>query len=167
MRHSLRALSCAVVASLALLAGCSGSGKTAKPADNTTPDQPKSGSTASSRELDKLMRTRMNVAYSQLVYLVFHSDNGPDYAAIAEEASKLTEAVGRVLALPAPPLVQSEQAHQVYVDYNNTLRRDNEKFGEAIARKDIGAMSAALSKMGDTCSACHHFFRVNIKDAAE
>jgi hypothetical protein len=156
-----------VVASFALAAGCSG-GKTSpkQPEQPTNPDQQKP-TTAASRELDKLMRTRMNVSYSQLVYLVFHAEGGPDFDAISEESAKLSEAVVGVLKLEPPPLVQSDQARQVYVDYNNTLRKDNEKFVAATSRKDINAMSASLTKMGETCSACHHFFRVNIKDAAE
>jgi len=156
-------LSCAVVAWLAA-AGCSSS---SSGTGATTPDNPPPPQTSSSPELDKLMRTRMNVAYSQLVYLVFHAESGPDFSAIAGESAKLTEAIAKVLSLSPPPVVQSEQARQVYRDYNNTLQRDNEKFVAATSRKDMAAMSSTLTKIGDTCSACHHFFRVEIKDAAE
>lgn len=155
-----------MVAALALSAGCSGGGKTTKQPD-TTPEQPKTAGTPESRELDKLMRTRMNVSYSQLVYLVFHSDSGPDFDLIAEEQTKLSQAIDGVLHLQPPPVVQSDQARQVYVDYNTTLRRDGERFAEATAKRDLKAMSSSLTKMGETCSACHHFFRVNVKDAAE
>jgi cytochrome c556 len=164
MRRILVVLSCAVVASWALSAGCSGSGKgkggDTKPTDPTTANKPPS------HELDKLMRTRMNVHYSQLVFLVFHAE-APDFAKISEETAQLREAVSAVLALQAPPQAASDQARQVYVDYNETLRRDSEKFVAATARKDFPAMSTALTKMGETCSACHHFFRIQIKDAAE
>jgi hypothetical protein len=162
MRRILGVLSCAVIASLALSAGCSGSGKgkggDTKPTDPTTKPL--------SHELDKLMRTRMNVHYSQLVFLVFHAES-PDFAKISEETAQLREAVSSVLALQAPPQAVSDQARQVYVDYNETLRRDSEKFVAATARKEFPAMQATLTKMGETCSACHHFFRVQIKDAAE
>jgi cytochrome c556 len=157
--------SCAVVAALALSSGCSGSssssGSGPKPAD---PAQPQAKPT--SHELDLLMRTRMNVHYSQLVYLVFHAET-PDFAKISEETSHLSEAIQAVLNLQAPPQAQSEQARQIYRDYNETLRRDGEKFVAATARKDFPAMSSSLSKIGETCSACHHFFRIEIKDAAE
>jgi hypothetical protein len=162
MRRAPGVFSCAVVASLALSTGCSGPKSGATSPTNTAAPAP-----AKSGELDKLMRTRMNVSYSQLVYLVFHAEGGPNFDAIAEESSRLSEAVDRVLKLQAPPLVQSDQARSVYVDYNNTLRRDNERFVAATARKDLPAMGTSLTKIGETCSACHHFFRIDIKDAAE
>jgi cytochrome c556 len=154
MRRTL-AVSCTVLASLALLAGCSGSGagsgSGAKPTGPTT--------TAKSGELDKLMRTKMNASYSQLVFLVFHAEE-PDFDAIATEGAKLSDAIAGVLQLQVPPVAQSDQARQVYVDYNETLRRDNEKFVAASADRDLTAMSTSLTKIGETCSACHHFFRV-------
>ena len=164
MRRILGFSSCIMLASLALSSGCSGSGASTKPTGPVA-TQPKSGE---SGELDKLMRTRMNTAYSQLVFLVFHAEGEPNFDAIVEEGGRLSEAISVVLQLQLPPKVQSEQARQVYVDYNETLRRDNEKFVAATAQRDIKAMSKSLSKIGETCSACHHFFRVDkveIKDA--
>jgi cytochrome c556 len=146
---------------LTFATSCSGSsGKT-----NTNGTGPTAGSGAppKSGELDKLMRTRMNVSYSQLVYLVFHAEGGPDFDAISTESAKLSEAVNSVLSLQPPPIVQSDQARSVYVDYNETLRRDNEKFVAATASRNIESMSTSLTKIGETCSACHHFFRIEIK----
>jgi len=159
MRRTSIASSCIVLASLVLGTGCPSSGTSTKPTETAT--QPKSG------ELDKLMRTRMNSSYSQLVFLVFHADGEPDFTAISEEGARLSEAIASVLKLQMPPVVQSEQARQVYVDYNETMRRDNEKLVAATARRDLAAVSTSLTKIGETCSACHHFFRVEIKDAAE
>ena len=155
----------AVVAALALSFACSGSSSSSgsgtgpKPADPAKPPP-------TSHDLDLLMRTRMNVHYSQLVYLVFHAE-APDFAKISEETTHLSEAISAVLRLQAPPQAQSEQARQIYLDYNETLKRDGEKFVAATARKDFPAMSASLTKIGETCSACHHFFRIEIKEAAE
>jgi hypothetical protein len=163
MGRTFEVSSCAVIACLAL-AGCPG-GKSGT-GTNTQPTGP-NGQPAKSGELDKLMRTKMNKSYSQLVYLVFHSDGGPDFAAISQEGARLSDAIAGVLKLPMPPMVQSDQARSIYLDYNNTLWRDNEKFAEATSRQDLPTMSAALTKIGDTCSACHHFFRVKIKDQAE
>jgi len=149
---------------LTLSTGCSGSksnGSGTKPNDPAAQQQQ-----PQSRELDLLMRTRMNVHYSQLVFLVFHAET-PDFAKISEETAQLNEAVAAVLRLQPPKQAQSEQARQIYIDYNQTLRRDAEKFVAASSRKDFPAMSAALTKIGETCSACHHFFRIEIKDAAE
>lgn len=165
MRRTHEALACAVVGWLALSSGCTGGGAAGgggTPTGPTTPTPLAESKPAS--ELDRLMRTRMNTHYSKLVYLVFHAEGGPDFDAISSESTQMTEAVQRVLELPPPPIVQSEQARQVYVDYNTTLQRDNERFVAATTRKDIGAMSTTLTKIGDTCSACHHFFRVEIKD---
>lgn len=162
MRRTFGVTSCAVVASLVFSAGCPGS----KTNDTTT--TPPTGGSASAPtkdgELDKLMRTRMNVSYSQLVYLVFHAEGGPDFDAIGEESSKLSEAIDRVLKLHYPPQAKSEEARSVYVDYNDKLRRDNERFVAATARKDVETMSSSLQKIGETCSACHHFFRIEIKE---
>lgn len=153
------ASSCIVIASLVLGTGCPSAGSTTQP--NEPAAQPKSG------ELDKLMRTRMNASYSQLVFLVFHAEGEPDFASISEEGARLSEAIASVLKLQMPAVVQSEQARQVYVDYNETLRRDNEKLTAATERKDLPAVSTSLTKIGETCSACHHFFRVDIKEPAK
>lgn len=159
MRRTLLTSTCAAVAVLALSIGCSGN--SSSPAKNGTgPTQPKG-------ELDKLMRTRMNTSYSQLVFLVFHAEGEPNFTAISEESARLSEAVQGVLKLQVPPVAQSEQARQVYVDYNEMLRKDNDRFVEATGRRDMTAMSAALTKVGETCSACHNFFRVKIPDQAE
>jgi len=109
----------------------------------------------------------MNASYSQLVFLVFHAEGEHDFTKIEEETAKLSDAITTVLQLQVPAVAQSEQARGIYVDYNNTLKRDNEKFVAATASKDIAAMSTSLTKIGETCSACHHFFRVKIPDAAE
>lgn len=162
MRCTVEALSCALLVSLALSIGCSGGGKGPTGGGGETTAQPKKGN-----ELDKLMRTRMNASYSQLVFLVFHSEGDLNFASIEEEGAKLTDAITAVLALQMPPQVQSEQARGIYVDYNNTLKRDNERFVAATAAKDLPAMQSSLTKVGETCSACHHFFRVKVPDAAE
>lgn len=155
-----RTLSVLLGAVVALSMGCSGGGGGTK-TSGTTATQPKSG------ELDKLMRTRMNKSYSQLVFLVFHSDGQPDFQAISEEGSRLSEAIASVLQLPMPPIVQSEQARSVYIDYNETLRRDNDRFSAATSRQDLAEMSTSLTKIGETCSACHHFFRVESVEIKE
>jgi len=109
----------------------------------------------------------MNVSYSQLVYLVFHAEGGPNYDAISEESARLSEAIDRVLKLTFPPQAKSDEARSVYRDYNETLRKDNERFVSATARKDINVMSSSLQKIGETCSACHHFFRIDVKDTPQ
>ena len=163
MRRIPLLLSCGLLG-LALSGGCSGgaSGTGTSNTANTTPTstvQPKEAT-----ELDKLMRTRMNTHYSKLIYLVFHAEGDPDFQAITDESVHMTAAIQSVLDLPPPPLVQSEQAKQVYVDYNVTLNKANERFVAATASKNIGTMQSTLTKIGDTCSACHHFFRIDIKE---
>ena len=148
---------------LALSSACSGGGAGTGTTGTTTPTttaEPKEAT-----ELDKLMRTRMNTHYSKLVYLVFHAEGGPDFDAITQESVHMTEAIQRVLDLPPPTVAQSDQGKEVYVDYNQKLKRDNDRFVAATESKDIGTMSTTLTKIGDTCSACHHFFRVDVKEA--
>ena len=163
MRRIHEVLSCALFG-LALSSGCSGGSgatgpKNPDPTGPTTSVQPKEAT-----ELDKLMRTRMNTHYSKLIYLVFHAEDGPDFQAISDESVHMTTAIQSVLDLPPPTVVQSDQAKQVYVDYNHTLKQQNDRFVAATSRKDIGAMQTSLTKVGDTCSACHHFFRIDIKE---
>jgi cytochrome c556 len=153
---------------LAIASGCPGSKANDATTTTTTPagggsdNQP-----AKDSELDKLMRTRMNVSYSQLVYLVFHAEGGPNFEAISEESARLSEAIDRVLKLHFPPQAKSEEARSVYRDYNEKLQRDNERFVSATAQKDIATMSSSLQKIGETCSACHHFFRIEIKETPQ
>src|SRR5690348_16904097 len=97
MRCTVEALSCALIFSLALSMGCSGGGKGPSGGGGDTTQPRKSG------ELDKLMRTRMNASYSQLVFLVFHSEGDINFAGIDEESAKLTDAITAVLALQMPP----------------------------------------------------------------
>ena len=158
MQRTVQMLACALIASLVLASGCSG--KSGSGGGTTV-------QSTQTRDLDLLMRTRMNASYSQLVYLVFHAEGEHDYAKITEESARLTEAVATVLKLGLPPQVTSDQARHIYIDYNETLRRDNEKFSAATAAKDFETMSSSLTKMGETCSACHHFFRIKVPDAAE
>jgi hypothetical protein len=150
-----------------LAAGCPGSTAT-KPTTTTTtsgeasasPDgtaKPKSG-------LDKLMRTRMNKAYTQLVFYVLDSTADVDFAKIQAETEDLKGAVGTVLSLPTPAMAQSEEARSVYRTYNETLQRDTNRFAEAVGAKDRPQMEGLLSKIGKTCNDCHRFFRVDVKD---
>lgn len=159
MRRTSGVSSSALVAALAIAAGCSGA-KANETTTTTTTTNGTSSEPAKGGELDKLMRTRMNVSYSQLVYLVFHAEGGPNFDAISEESARLSEAIDRVLKLTFPPQAKSEEARSVYRDYNETLRKDNERFVAATSRRDIATMSSSLQKIGETCSACHHFFRI-------
>jgi cytochrome c556 len=143
------------VFALAVLTGCAGSGSSTTANAPTAEPQPS--------QLDKVMRTKMNASYSRLMYLVFHAEGDPDFASIAKEGAALSDAVRDVLSLPVPAVAQSEQGRAVYLDYNNALKRDNERLVEATAQKDIASISTSLTKIGETCSACHNFFRVEIE----
>src|SRR5690242_7671699 len=85
MQRSLGVLRCVVGAWLAVSAGCSGSGKSTPASAGSA--QP------TSRELDKLMRTRMNAAYSQLIFLVFHAEGERDFPRISDESTRLSDAI--------------------------------------------------------------------------
>lgn len=143
----------------ATLLACGAPG-TAKPTTTSQTAAPQK-----SPELGRLMRTKMNAAYSQLVFLVFHAEGEPDYAKIDEHTGQLREAVENVMSLTPPPVVQSEEARSVYMTYNETLRRDSARFAQSVALKNRDDMGALLTKVGETCNACHHFFRIEIEDA--
>lgn len=144
-----------IIAAVLATVGCSGS----------TPPTAAPAAKKKDGELDKLMRNRMNKSYSQLVYFVFHGEGEPDFAKITAEGHELRSAVDSVRALQMPAMVTTEEARSVYRSYNDTLQRDSERFGEAIAAKDMARMRTVLDKIGKTCNDCHHFFRVKIEDA--
>jgi cytochrome c556 len=120
---------------------------------------------AKSPDIEKLMRTKMNTSYSQLVFLVFHAEGDADYTKINEHTANLQDTVEKVMALTPPPVVASKEAREVYMTYNETLKRDAARFAAAVAQKDPDSMQSVLTRVGDTCNACHHFFRIEIEDA--
>ena len=159
---------------LALAVGCSGSGTQAGTSP-TTPSgngsNPIAGATPASTQakgnhgLDKLMRTRMNKSYTQLVFFILDSAIDVDMAKIETETAELQSAVGAVRSLPLPGMVQSEEAKEVYVTYNDVLQRDADKFAVAVKAGDRPQMETMLTKIGKTCNDCHRFFRVDVTDA--
>src|SRR5687767_3762302 len=100
---------------LVVVAACSSAPATST---STTPTSAGSGEPAASpaampaattkpsdSRLDKLMRTRMNKSYTQLVFFVLDSATDVDFAKIDVEAKELQGAVAAVRALPMPPMV--------------------------------------------------------------
>lgn len=144
-----------VVVSL-VLATISCTGSASQP---TKPAVPQKGG-----ELDLLMRNKMNKAYTQLMFHLFHAETDTDFGTLAMEAEQLRETVAKVRALPKPPRVQSEQSASVYVTYNDLLLQQADKFVAATAQQNRPEMEALLSKIGKTCNDCHRFFRVEIPD---
>jgi cytochrome c556 len=143
--------------SLGIATTACSSGASSKP-DTTATPRKKGG------ELDKVMRTRMNKAYSSLVFQILHSTTEYDYARITADGAELRQAVQRVLDLPPPPVAESEEARSVYLTYNQTLQRNADKFSEAIAQKNRPEMETLLTKIGKTCNDCHKFFRIEIEN---
>ncbi len=144
---------------IALLAGVLGCSSSTAAKPETAAARKKSG------ELDKLMRTRMNKSYSQLMFLVFHSEGDSDFGKIEIESDQLRQAVVQVRGLAMPPVVESDEGRSVYSTYNDILQRDTDRFAEAIAQKNRPEIEGLLTKIGKTCDDCHRFFRVEITDA--
>lgn len=117
--------------------------------------------------LDKLMRDRMNKVFSQLIFQVFHADGDPDFAALTQQAGELRSVVDSVRHLPTPTVVSSDEAREVFYTYNDALQRDSDKFSVAVDHHDVDSMKSLLTKIGQTCNQCHHFFRLKIDDAPE
>jgi len=139
------------------LAGCSGAAS--KPT-TVQPDKKQS-------ELDKLMRERMNKVFSTLIFQVFHAEGDLDFAMANKNAAELQDVVTSVRNLPMPPMVTSDEAKQVFFTYNDELKHQAEKFVDAVAHRDRPNMETLLTNIGQTCNQCHHFFRLDIKDAPE
>ncbi|MGE5187339.1 MAG: hypothetical protein ACM31C_35070 [Acidobacteriota bacterium] len=117
--------------------------------------------------LDKLMRDKMNTVFSQLIFKVFHADGDPDFTSLAQQAGELRGTVDRVRHLPTPAVVSSDEAREVFYTYNDALQRDSDKFSTAVDHHDLDSMKSLLTKIGQTCNQCHHFFRLKIDDAPE
>jgi cytochrome c556 len=107
----------------------------------------------------------MNKSYTQLVAFVLDSTTDVDFDKIEKESTELASAVKAVRSLPLPSMAQSEEARSVYTTYNDVLQRDTDKFVDAVTAKDRPQMEALLAKVGKTCTSCHKFFRVEVKDA--
>ncbi len=133
------------------------------------PATPASAATAPKTQsaLDKLMRDKMNTVFSQLIFQVFHAEGDPDYGALAQQAVELRGTVDRVRHLPTPSVVSSDEAREVFYTYNDALQRDSDKFSTAVDHHDLDSMKSLLTKIGQTCNQCHHFFRLKIDDAPE
>jgi cytochrome c556 len=140
-------------------------GGTAQPAATTTPPK-----LLHSPELNDIMKAEVNQPFSALQFLVFHAgDANPggsdlDYARIAVPASTLREGIFKVRAIVDPP-VPAGEARAVFFTYVDSLARDSEQLFGAVALRDRGKTERLLTRIGETCSNCHHFFR--LKDIEE
>jgi cytochrome c556 len=139
--------------------GCGG--MPAQPATPTPAAKP-----LHSPELDRIMKNEVNQPYSALVFGVFHSENGVDYAAIATPLEVLRSGIAKVRNIADPP-VETSEARAVFFTYLESLAHDTEKLRSAVARRDPSDTEAALVRLGKTCNSCHHFFRLEIQDTPE
>jgi hypothetical protein len=117
-------------------------------------------------ELNAIMKTEVNEAFSALQFLVFHSDGELDFGRIAVPASTLRGGIAKVRSIADPP-VKSSEARSVFFTYVDSLEHDTESFNIALARHDRGRMESLLTKISKTCNNCHHFFRLSITDSPD
>jgi hypothetical protein len=138
--------------------GCGGD-----PAQSTTPTAARS---MHSLELDRIMKDEVNQPYSALVFGVFHGDNGIDYSAITIPAEALRAGIAKARDIADPPAATNE-GRSVFFTYLDSLAHDAGRLQGAIVQRDQPSMEAALNRLGKTCNNCHHFFRLEIRDAPE
>jgi cytochrome c556 len=119
-----------------------------------------------SPELNRLMKNEINKPFSKLTFFVFHSDGEYDYSEIARTTAQFHAGVAKVRAYPDPP-VESEQGREVFATFLESLERDCNTLGVAIASRDARQMQKQLGKLSRTCNNCHHFFRLDIADSPE
>jgi len=148
----------AIALAFAVTAGCGGD-----LAQGTTPVMAKP---LHSPELNQIMKEEVNQPYSALVFGVFHSENGIDYAAIANPSEILRSGIAKARNIADPPAATNE-ARSVFFTYLDSLGRDAERFHNAVAARDRPGMEAALLRLGKTCNNCHHFFRLEIEDSPD
>lgn len=122
-----------------------------------------------SPELNEIMKAEVNQPFSALMFLVFHSgDANPggdlDYVKISIPTATLREGLFKVRAIVDPPVLTAE-ARSVFFTYVDSLVRDSEQLSDAVGHRDRGHTEKLLTKISETCSNCHHFFR--LKDIEE
>jgi hypothetical protein len=145
-----------VIASLAL--GCGGGAANA-PSAGAPPKL------LHSPELNGIMKTEVNQPFSALMFLVFHaaesnpSSSDLDYAKILVPATTLRGGIAKVRQIVDPPVMTSE-ARAVFYTYVDSMVRDSEQLSDAVASRDRGRTEKLLNKISETCSNCHHFFRL-------
>lgn len=119
-----------------------------------------------SPELNEIMKNEVNQPFSALMFLVFHSaesdpDGELDFAEIEAPVTTLRTGIAKVRAMVNPP-VQTAEAREVFLTYVDSLVRDSESLGQALAGKDRPRMEKVLQKITQTCNDCHHFFRLKV-----
>jgi cytochrome c556 len=129
--------------------------------------EPKAPAPKQQSELDKLMRERMNKVFSSLIFQVFHAEGDVDFAVVKQQALDLQQVVVSVRSLEVPAVVTSDEAKQVFFTYNDSLQRQTDKLVDAVGRHDRANTEGLLTNIGQTCNQCHHFFRLDVKDAPE
>ena len=140
-----------------ILTACGGGASTAP-----EPPPPK---IVHNEELTGLMKTEVNQPFSALMFLVFHAaEQSPgatdlDYAKIAVPANTLRAGILKLRASSDPPVLTSE-ARAVFFTYVDAMVRDSSALTEALVRRDRSRTEGLLSKISETCSDCHHFFRL-------
>jgi len=115
--------------------------------------------------LNEIMKTEVNQPFSALTFLVFHAaDVNPgssdlEYAKISIPAATLREGIFKVRAIADPPVLTTE-ARAVFFTFVESMARDSDQLSTAVASRDRGRTEKLLTKISETCSNCHHFFRL-------
>jgi hypothetical protein len=116
-------------------------------------------------ELNNIMKTEVNEPFSALQFLVFHANEADpgvtdlDYAKIGVPVATLREGLFKVRSIVDPP-VRTAEARAVFFTYVTSMVRDSEQLSEAVAGRDRARTEKLIAKIGETCSNCHHFFRL-------
>lgn len=138
-----------------LLASCGSSQRT-----ETTPtdeDPPRNAA------LGMYMREHVNPAFSQLAFMLFHSeeeeggeqDVGKTLRHSSRELRKATEQLVKWDELGS----YSKQAMQVFHEYAALMKTDVVKLDAAIHDDKLDDARAAFENVQRKCDSCHHFFR--------
>jgi cytochrome c556 len=123
-----------------------------------------------SPELNAIMKTEVNQPFSALMFLVFHEAEAAgadaaelDYTKLATPVETLRAGVGKVRAMPNPPVATAE-GRAVFTTYVESLARDADQLAEALTARDRDRIAGLLKKVTHTCNDCHHFFRLKVVD---
>jgi hypothetical protein len=120
-----------------------------------------------SPELNGIMKTEVNQPFSALMFLVFHADGDDvDFARISVPVSTLREGIFKVRAVVDPPVMTAE-ARSVFFTYVDSMVRDSEQLSDAVRGRDRPRTEKLLTKISNTSTNCHRFFRLKEIEAAQ
>jgi hypothetical protein len=122
---------------------------------------------SSTSELGMFMKIRVNPAFSEISFLLFHEDDRDgevDRSTLPASANELARAADGLAGWSDLP-GESEQSKLVFHEYAASLKADTGKLVEALRGNQMDNARRLFESLHRKCDACHHFFRYDPSSA--